>query len=333
MPSSSGTKSPRSATARESAAWLTIAVLTLSSLALAIVTGASGAAARDESATAAATAAEPGVPREPTGGEDAAAITADDGPPPPVKPDLFVDPLAHAPGSASADDGFAAAAEPPTEPVGCSAELRSWVVAFRGRHMYLLIDCPEPLAHLSGRVEYTTAAMRFDYRAGWDSGEMPLVARMNPGRVLQPFPNSPAPDNRLEASYEITAEQARCLQRDRLYSAPYVLVGSNSSSGLRAAMEACGLDVPERVLAGRGTFGEFPGIDFPAGDEVPAERWAEFGLPDGPTPIGEPRPRWRRSAPEDGPDADTDAAAAGESPPAANATPAEEPAPARSSGG
>lgn len=181
------------------------------------------------------------------------------------------------------------AAAPEPEPT-CDAELRSWVVMGRGRHLFLQIDCPCAHDHLDGRVEYTTAGLRGDYRPPTGpaaSPALPRVVRYTPGRTLRPFIGGDG-DERLEATYELTLDQARCLQQDRLFSAPYALVGSNSSSGLRAAMEGCGLSLPAAVLAGGGVTGEFPGIDRSAGEEIPPERWPAFGFPAGPTPPPEP---------------------------------------------
>lgn len=158
------------------------------------------------------------------------------------------------------------------------AELRSWVVAGRGRHMYLQIFAPEPYEELSGRVEYTTVALRSDYEPWSDTSGAPRVGRMSRGRILCPLPFGPAADNRLEATYTLTVEQARILQRDRIFDQPYVLVGTNSSSGLRRVMEEAGLRLPEHVLRGGGVFGEFPGVQLSPGEELPPERWASHGL-------------------------------------------------------
>ncbi|HBS29284.1 MAG TPA: hypothetical protein DEB06_07495 [Phycisphaerales bacterium] len=162
------------------------------------------------------------------------------------------------------------------EPV-VRAELRSWVVAGRGRHLFLQIDAPSPHDALDGRVEFTSLALRRGYRARDDSTGMPRVGRMTPGEVLRPVLGR-APDNRLEAVYTLSLGQAECLTRDRVFSAPYVLLGANSNAALRRTMESCGVGVPARVLRGAGPLGEFPGIDQDPGPEVPSDQWPALGL-------------------------------------------------------
>lgn len=175
-----------------------------------------------------------------------------------------------------------ASAETPTPPT-CTAELRSWVVAGWGRHMYLQIDCPCEYDHLDGRIEYTSAAMRSDYVPPEDPLRAARVTRMQPGFHLQPMlrPGEEV-QTRLEAVYTISLEQARCLQRDRMFSAQYALLGTNSSSGLRRAAEDCGCTIPPHVANAGGALGEFPGVNFDPGEEVPAELWTQYGFPAGP---------------------------------------------------
>jgi hypothetical protein len=190
---------------------------------------------------------------------------------------------------ASAGDGplFGDPYQPIVPPTTCTAELRSWVVAGRGRHMYLFLDCPDEHDHLDGRIEYTSAMQRRDYRFSRDASTGPRIARFTrTSSLASPF-GIPA-DNRLEAEYEVTLEQARCLQADRMYDSAYVLLGPNSSSGLREAMRSCGLELPEAVARAGGAFGEFPGVDSALGPEIPKERWALYGFPDGPTPVPPP---------------------------------------------
>lgn len=175
--------------------------------------------------------------------------------------------------------------DPENEPVVCEAELRSWVVALRGRHMYLEIGCPIGYEHLNGRVEYTIASMRGDYERGADPAGGAKVARMTRGSWIFPPAGAPEPDHRLEARYEITVEQAICLQEDVMFREAYVLVGANSSSGLRAVMEGCGLELPAHVVASGGLFGAFPGVNASVGERMPAERWRMNGLPGGPVPV------------------------------------------------
>lgn len=176
--------------------------------------------------------------------------------------------------------GTAPAPEPAPPEARCDAELHSWVVAGRGRHMALLIDCPPGLNALDGAVEFTTAAQRLDYDPAADLSPAPRVARMSRGeRLRSPFTrNDPWPDERLEARWSLTPEQAACLQRDRLFSARYILLGTNSNSGMAGALLDCDLALPERVAAGAGLLGEFPGVDLDPGDEIPLERWESFGV-------------------------------------------------------
>lgn len=165
-------------------------------------------------------------------------------------------------------------------PVRCNCELRSWVVAGRGRHLLLEIDCPAPLDDLDGVVEFTSAALREDYDPARDPSGAPRVASMTRGVRLQPFLNRVgAPEERIEARWTVDADAARCLLRDRLFESRYALLGPNSNSAMAGALASCGLALPDGVLAGAGILGEFPGVDFDPGPEVPADRWGEFGLP------------------------------------------------------
>lgn len=172
------------------------------------------------------------------------------------------------------------------EPEGawCNAELWSWVVAepHPGRHLSLLIDCGPAHAEFSGCVEFTSAALRTDYDRSNDHA--PRVARMTRHIRLRPLTGSRTDTERLEYAYELTLDQARCLQRDRVWSAPYQLIGTNSSSAMRHALEDCGCSLPDHILRGGGFLGTFPGIDLSPGEEVGPADWGEFGLPEGPTP-------------------------------------------------
>ncbi len=170
-----------------------------------------------------------------------------------------------------------APAPPPPEP-SCTAELRSWVVAGRARHLYLELSCPPPFEHHSGRIEFTSAALRRDYSAAADRADLPRLARMTPGRPLAPPSFAPPPDGRLEARYRITPEQAAALQRDRVFNAAYVLLCANSNAALRRVMESCGLALPIHVTASAGITGEFPGINCDSGAELPLERWRQHGI-------------------------------------------------------
>lgn len=165
-----------------------------------------------------------------------------------------------------------------------SAELRSWVVAGWGRHLYLQVLPSGGTGVLAERVEFTSAALRDDYRSP-DEPIAPRVARMTRGRALRPLTG--VPDNRLEARYVITAAQARALQRDRLYARPYALLGPNSNSGLRRTMEDAGLSMPASAINAGGALGEFPGVELDPGPELPVEQWGRFGVK---APRGAPAP-------------------------------------------
>ncbi len=165
----------------------------------------------------------------------------------------------------------------PDETPCIPAELRSWVVAGWGRHLYLQILEAPGYEQLAGRVEFTSALMRDDYRPSGDATGKPRIARMTIGEHLGPIMDI-EPDNRLEGELLLTPAQARCLQRDRVFSEPYSLVTTNSSSGLRAAIESCGCAIPMHVAQSGGVLGEFPGIDRSPGAEVDAGEWRRFGL-------------------------------------------------------
>lgn len=164
----------------------------------------------------------------------------------------------------------------PPEPVLCRVELRSFIVAGRGRHLYLLIDCPEGYDEFDGRVEYSTAAHRTDYTAPTDRSGAARVAKMSAGHPLYPIIENA--DDRFEAEFEITLEQAICLQQDRVFSARYALLGTNSSSGLRGAVELCDCELPEQIVNAGGMFGDYPGIDHDPGRVIDRELWPAFGI-------------------------------------------------------
>ena len=171
----------------------------------------------------------------------------------------------------------------------CDGELRSWVVAGRGRHLYLDIACSDAHSWLSGRVEFTEARLAPGYVAPSERGFRNRVVKMPRGVHLRPPAGLGSEDNRLEAVYRMTVAQARCLQQDRLFAGRYELLGRNSSSALRGVMEGCGLSLPGRVVNGGGAFGSFPGIDVEIGAEVPAEMWDRFGFAEGPAVLAPPR--------------------------------------------
>ena len=180
----------------------------------------------------------------------------------------------------------AAAAVAAPEPL-VRVELRSWIVAGRGRHLYAQIippeDAPPHVAVLADVVEYWSTAQRLHYRPSGDPEKDGRIAKMPRGLRVRPM--LAQPDDRLEAVYEMTAAQALELQRDRMFESRYSLLGPNSTSGLRAAFRAAGLDLPQHVLDGRGVLGEFPGVDLDAGAMVPVDLWPRFGLSDGPEPF------------------------------------------------
>lgn len=147
----------------------------------------------------------------------------------------------------------------------CDCQLRSWVVAGRGRHLLAEITCPPGYEELSGVVEFTATALRED---SGDFTGAPLVARMTPGVRLTPTFGAPRPE-RIEADYRISVSQARCLMRDRVYSARYVLLGPNSNSAMRAALESCGLALPDSVLNRGGALDDFPGVRMDPGQVLP----------------------------------------------------------------
>ncbi len=164
----------------------------------------------------------------------------------------------------------------PPEPIICRAKLRSFIVAGKGRHLYLLIDCPDEYDQYDGRVEYTTASMRSDYVAPNDRTGAARVAKMSAGRPLYPIIENA--DDRMEAEFEITLDQAICLQQDRVFSERYVLLGTNSSSGLRFTLEDCGCELPSRIVNSGGMLGDFPGIDKDPGRVLDRSLWPAFGI-------------------------------------------------------
>lgn len=159
----------------------------------------------------------------------------------------------------------------------CACELRSWVVARTGRHLYVAIDCPPGLDHLDTVVEFTSAAIRRDFVGPFDPENPPRLARMTRGVRLRPAFGDASGD-RLELSFTLTAEDAARFQRDRVFATPYVLLGANSNAAMRAALGEVGVILPAHVLAGAGATGSFPGVDFDAGPELPADAWAAHGL-------------------------------------------------------
>lgn len=174
-----------------------------------------------------------------------------------------------------------AAPRPQPAPAAIRAELRSWVVAGRGRHLFLQFPPQTPRGRAQ-RLEFTSAMLRSDYRYTQDASSQAKVARMRGGPLRPPAFAAP-PDNRLENIYDLTPAQVRCLLRDRVFSEPYVLLGANSNAAMRRVIEQCGCALPERILQSGGWLGEFPGIDADVGDELPIDRWPDAGIPAAPT--------------------------------------------------
>ncbi len=190
----------------------------------------------------------------------------------------------------------ATAPAPPPE-VWCDCTLSSWVVAFRGRHLHLDIDCPEEYDHLDGRVEFTSASLRRDYDPAHPAatpGLIPQLVRMTPGGQLTSYIDDPKP--RQEASYRVPLATAAWFQRDVAFDTAYVLTGANSNAAMRAMLERADLEIPPHVLNGSGAFGAFPGIDFDAGSERDLAEWPAIGLPAGPRPLPVDLPEWARPA-------------------------------------
>jgi hypothetical protein len=155
-------------------------------------------------------------------------------------------------------------------------------VAGNGRHLYLQVVCPAPFEHYSGRVEFTESRLRSDYRLPVDPAVRNQVAKLNRPHVLRPPPFVTDMKDRLEAEFELTPDQARCLHRDRLFTARYELLGANSNAAMRRVAGECGCPLPAGMERLGGLFGEFPGIGADPGDEVPPERWGAHGLASGP---------------------------------------------------
>lgn len=164
----------------------------------------------------------------------------------------------------------------------CRAELRSWIVAGRGRHLYLDITCPAPYRSLSGRVEFTESRLRSDYLLPIDPAKRNRVAKLNRPHILRPPTFVKNPQDRLEAVVMLSINQVRCLNQDRMFAVRYDLVGPNSNAALKHVMNDCGCSMPEVMSTLGGLLGEFPGIDRDIGPELARDRWPEFGIPTGP---------------------------------------------------
>ncbi len=199
--------------------------------------------------------------------------------------------------------------------VECEVQLRSWVVLGRGRHLYLDCLCPEPYDHLNTRIEYTKITLRTDHDSSTtsylddlqeaqtppntgasDSSENTLnpaekpqntpsaiagnIARMTPGRRLYPVIANER--DRLEMTYKLPLATVEFLQRDRIFTNDYALLGPNSNSGIRKVMLEADLHIPARILAAEGALAEYPGISMDPGDDLPHHLWGDLGILSGP---------------------------------------------------
>ena len=162
------------------------------------------------------------------------------------------------------------------KPVECDVELRSWVVAGRGRHLYLECDCPDGYERFEDRIEFTSAALRWDFDGSRVADAVHRIARMTRGAHLHPVMHEP--DGRLEARWRLDIETVERLQADRVFAREYRLLGPNSNSGMRWVAEHCGVTLPQHVLSGGGMLGEFPGIEMDPGAEVPQSLWESVGV-------------------------------------------------------
>lgn len=161
-------------------------------------------------------------------------------------------------------------------PVLCQVELRSWVVAGRGRHLYLTCDCPDGYEHLEDRIEFTSAALREDFEPSRATDGLFRIARMTPGRHLGPM--LAPPDNRFEAAWTLPVSTIERLQRDRVFALEYRLLGPNSNSAMRAVLEDADIPLPDRIATSGGMLGEFPGMELSPGEELPPSLWPEAGI-------------------------------------------------------
>lgn len=176
----------------------------------------------------------------------------------------------------------------------CTCHLKSWIVIGEARHLFIEIETPPEYAHLAGRVEFTNITLRADYHHPEDYPQWRrsaaalapgLVGKMSRGHHLGPILRPPDGDigERTEATWPITPAQAAILQRDRVWQTPYVLLGPNSNTAARAALESIDLELPESLIA-EAREGRFPGLLMSLDEDLPREVWARHGLPNGPEP-------------------------------------------------
>lgn len=197
--------------------------------------------------------------------------------------------------------------QPPTNPTAdaanlplCTCHLKSWIVIGEARHLFIEIETPPEYAHLAGRVEFTNTTLRADYlhpedRPRWRRSAAALapglIGKMSRGHHLGPILRPPDGDigERTEATWPITPAQALILQRDRVWNASYILLGPNSNTAARAALESIDLELPESLIA-EAREGRFPGLLMSLDEALPSEDWARHGLPRGPEPDPTPTP-------------------------------------------
>lgn len=169
-------------------------------------------------------------------------------------------------------------------------ELRSWVVAGRGRHLYAQITAPPGFEQLDTVVEYTGAFARRGYTPPPLREERDRIVKVARGDRVWSFLPIP-PDHRLEAVYWVPLSVVAELQRDRAFETRYFLLGPNSTSGLRAAFEGAGLSLPTHVMERSGPLGEFPGVESLPGIEIVDDDWRRYGFMTGPEPTPAARVR------------------------------------------
>lgn len=154
------------------------------------------------------------------------------------------------------------------------AELHSWVVAGNGRHMRLDVDGGCGLKAFS--VEFADASASINRSGVLGFGEVDATHRIRPA-------GSGPVRERVEARYQLTTAQAERVSHFRVYDHPYRLTGPNSSSALRAAMEASDIPLPPHIPGHGGVLSSFPGVDSDPGRLVidgPVESFGLFPLTD-----------------------------------------------------
>lgn len=149
------------------------------------------------------------------------------------------------------------------------AELHSWVVAGNGRHMRLDVEGGCGLQAFS--VEFADAQASLNRPGVHGFGNVDASHRIRPAGA--------GPVNeRIEARYQLTTGQAERVSHFRVYEHPYHLTGPNSSSALRAAMEASNIPLPPHIPGHGGILSTFPGVDSDPGRLVIDGPVQDFGL-------------------------------------------------------